>query len=360
MNMRNFAEGFERDPVNYSSLSSDQWQSASRSLMGPSARWSRFFGQLVDSHLSEQDVDSDEVAASLKIYTSHTGRQLLLNIDDTIRNIAFHNQSLAPHLNHLNFHTVNQEVTPYWKRLVAPEEFPAPDYIDLTVMQTRLAVRALQLVETREALHDMTIQQNPLPSEEELFVDSAYAGRITEVEAMMGVLEVIKNEDIEARDNLVAVPAPIGYDQTPSRDKSSDILLLDIEQRQALGVQVKTTLRGKRHYDQRFVSFIDGVSDLGNVSSRTLASGKVVQKAHPGLMSIDFILNNEALQRQSAFSRIEGLVDVFGQIRHAKEFAEMRTDKLDYTGRIERAAKIIGPRLLFALYEDTSEPDQIG
>lgn len=356
MILRDFADGFDRDPLDYTSLSNKKWKDSTRALMEQPTRMSRYFGGILDHHLNGFPVDAEAVAQIVARYTDHSHRQMYRKVTETMQGIAFQHPSVASYLNDLNFHAINQEMTQYWRRLIDTDNH-APDYIDLTVMQARLGVRALQLVENRAFYYSRTLQQTPEPTEDNLIVDGSFAGQITEVEAAMATLEMIKQHSAEDKAAFVVVPSPNGYDNGVHSGVSSDMLFFDINEDQVVGIQTKTRLRGKGKYDQERITFIDGVKDLGNVVPPSLTKDPERVKPHPGLLAADFILNNEALQRGSRYSRIEGLEDMFGQIRHAKEVAFTLSPYLDYPERVQRAAERIGSRILFALYEEETEPD---
>jgi len=359
MNARSFAEGFDNDPINYGSLTNEELRSATRSLMEGPSRWSHYFSHLLSAYLLDDPVDSEDVAQNLQTYTSDLSRQLMHSVTTTVENIAFQYESVVSNTNKLNFHTINQEMAPYWLRLINPDRQPAPDYIDISVMQTKLGVHALQLVRTRQLFYEKTLLLAPEPTEEDLSLDSAFAGRITELEAPMAVLQMLKDQPADTRENLILLPGPGKFESGQSiNNRASDFILLDREESQATGIQVKTALRGTRKYDPRFVSFIDGVKDLGNYTIRQRTDGSTTRRAQPGLLAADFILHAEELQRQSSYSRIDGLQGMFGRILDAKNFAQTLPEPSDgLTNRTEAASERIRSRLLYALYENETEPD---
>lgn len=359
MNMRSFAEGFDKDPIDYGSLSRREWQGATRSLMEPAQRWSNYFSHLLNAYFMSEPLEGEEVSRSLQAYTSDSNQQLTHNVVRNIERIAFHHPSIVSYTNKLNFHTINQEMIPYWKYLMEPEVHAAPDYIDISVMQARLGVRALQLARTRQIFYEQTLLAAPEPTDDELQLDQAFAGRITELEAPIAALEVLKQQMSDTRENLVLIPGPSRFESGRGKDsRASDFLLLDTEESQVAGIQVKTNLRGKSKYDQRFITFIDGVKHLGNTVEAHRTDGTATRKAYPGLLAADFILNDEMLQRQSAYSRIEGLQGMFGHILDAKSFACTLPEPADgLDQRTTRAAERLRVRLFDALYKNDSESD---
>ena len=358
MDMSRFAKGFERDdPLDYSARTIQGWKATTRSLMRPATRWSHYFSERLDDYLAEQPIDTENFSHNLQVYTGNSTRQMLQQGAESIRNIAFRYPSIVPYLNELNFHSMNQEMGQYWARLMEPEVFTAPDYIDLTVIQARLSVQALKLVAIRGDFLRQTHRTSPNPREEDLWLDASFVGQTTEHEALIAQLEMLKQQPADARESLVLLPAPIGYDKSPNVHTASDFILVDINEKQALGIQAKTVLRGKNKYDPRYVSLIDGIEDLGNYLEVKGPTGRIDKKAMPGLLAADFILNNEGLYQESRYARIDGLQDIYDQIQFAKEIAEELLPQDAPTERAATAAEKLWPRIAYALYENDLEKE---
>ena len=352
MNAEQFAKGFERSPREYASLRGREWQRARDALIDPSLRWAHLFSHIVDSYLREGVMDFDETRKNIGIYTGNSTHHLLANIIRETEKAAVYQPTLIPHLNRMNFHTINQEMEPVWQYLLDPEGRRPLDYIDLTAMQAKLAVQALRLVETRRQISENFLTVTPEEPLQYNLVDRSFVGRTTEVDATIALLEVIKQLPFGVSENVLVVPAPPKYGSY--KDRSSDLLILDIADDQAHGIQVKTRVYDPSHYDKTYVSFIDGVEDLGNYKLKVHSNGAKSRYPIPGLIAADFLLNNEALHAHSGFARLPEFQGTYGAILHARKVAEPMRDHMEYTDRAARAAEKIAPRIIAALNRNAS------
>ena len=361
MDAERFAKGFERDPRDYARLSGKAWRQARDQLIDPPLRWSHFFSHVVDSYLTGDELDYNDVYRNISMYTGDSTRHLLSNVIATTERAAVYRPSLTPYLNQMNFHTINQEMGPAWLHLIDPETYSTLNRVRISAIQARLATKSLHLVEVRRGFYDELLATTPHPSEEQLKPDRSLVGRITEVDAAITLLEMVKQQPASEAEHLVVLPAPSKYEGFPN--KASDFLLFDTYEWQAHGVQVKTRVHDPTEYDESFVSFIDGVEDLGNSKEKIHPSGAVGTQPIPGLIAADFILHSQDIGRFSSFSRLPEFKGMFGSIYHAREVAETMKPHLDYPDRAARAARKIGPRLLAALHvnepEDIKEPGQL-
>lgn len=88
-----------------------------------------------------------------------------------------------------------------------------------------------------------------------------HAGLLSEVDAAVLMFELSKRHKW-----LTVLPAPAAFESAAGR-ANSDLLLLDLERREALGVQVKSRVHDTavaKHYLADRVVLIDGSVDLGN------------------------------------------------------------------------------------------------
>lgn len=350
MDAERFAKGFERDPREYARLSGKEWRNARDALIDPPVRWSHFFSHLTDSYLTSGKLDIDDVNKNLSLYTGNTTRHLLRNISETTERAAFYKPALAPHLNRMNFHTINQEMGASWRHLLDPEANKPLDYIHLAAIQARLSVHALRLVESRRDFYDQLLSTTPNPTNNDLALDQSFVGRITEIDASIALLQVVKQLPFDEVDHITVLPAPSKYEG--SSGNASDFLLLDTKEWQAHGIQVKTRLYDPSQYNEEFVSFIDGIEDLGNYKLKEVSGRGPARQAIPGLIAADYILHSEDLGRYSSFSRLPEFAGTFGPIYHAREIAQTMKSHMDYTDRATHAANKIGARLIAALREN--------
>jgi len=353
MDAEQFAKGFERDPQEYARLSGKAWRNARDELIDPPIRWSHFFTHLMDGYLTGDSIDIADAEKNIQLYSGNSTRHLLRNITETTEKAAYYKAALTPHLNQMNFHTINQEMGDSWRHLLDPEAHKPLDYINLAAIQARLAVQALRLIETQRGFYTQLLDEKPKPTPDDLMLDRSFVGRITEIDAAVTLLQVVKEQPFDEVANLTILPAPGKYEG--HKGKSSDFLMIDTDQWQAHGVQVKTRVWNPNDYDPNYVSFIDGVVDLGNVKEKDLPDGRVVRQAVPGLISADYLLHNEDVARYSGFTRLPEFSGLFGPIYHARETARSLEVHMDSSDRASKAAANIGPRLLQALHAPTPE-----
>lgn len=353
MDAEAFNTWFEQNPTSSSSETPEEPQFKERGLTVHQSQWSRYFRDTLSRRLSsspDQQIDLDLFDTNMELYASPANKQQLLQTVKAVRGVAAQYSSLAPHLNDLNFHTITEELIPYWKRLLAPDVYEAPSFFDITAMQIRLGVKALEIVEARTSLDQGPRDTSVRESIEQRSIESAMAGQTTEIEAVMAELEVIKEAGEDARQSLAVVASPVGYDRG-GNTASSDSLLINLEKNTVIGTQVKTrlTANNSRYYDKERVILIDGVEDLGNATIHQGHQGAQFKKAQPGLLAADFILNLPGLQRANQYAKDYDIQDIFGPILHARQFAATLAPRTGAVTRIGQAAANIQPRIFEAL-----------
>ena len=354
MDADRFAKGFERHPQDYASLNGAGWTKARRSLMDPISEWSHFFSHLVDSHLTHTPVHLEETVEAIDSYTGEMYQQLVNNTVKATQDIAMYKPAMSGQLNTLNFHPLNQEFGRYWQHLASPEEMEAPSYSDLADIQLHLSIKALSLVDIRRRYHDSALTKGSLINRQDPRFDESIVGQITEFDAAIAIIELLKHQHPVHRERIVFVPAPPRYETFTN--KASDFLLFDTEQQQARGIQVKTHLRGKGKYDLDYVSLVDGMNDLGNYRMRTNGSHGKAKQAMPGLIAADFILTDpDAYEASRADSCTNNYRHSLGRVAHARTIAESLDRYMDYSDRAGVAAGKLEERILKELYANPSQ-----
>ncbi|MEN2740860.1 hypothetical protein ABCS02_23970 [Microbacterium sp. X-17] len=113
------------------------------------------------------------------------------------------------------------------------------------------------------------------------------AGMLTEFDTAVLLLELAKQHPW-----LVVLPAPAAFEAAAGR-ANADLVLLDLERREALGVQVKTRIRDPRvvlHYRGDRVVLVDGWTDLGNTRLVEIARRSDQRLVSwPGLISAHYL-----------------------------------------------------------------------
>lgn len=349
MDAQRFAEAYaDRTPRDYAKMSSIDWGEVRHPVFyDPVSQWSQFFSKVIDYTFTNNPVSSGDLSSQVGYYTSDENRRLTSEIIDKTRSVALYKPELAPQLNSLNFHTVNQEFGSIWRRLASVDGRPPFEQKRLVGMQTRLAIKSLELVSYRAK--NTEILRNPpvkidtgLPEQgrsQETWVDDSLVGQITKLDAAISLLEVTRQQP----ESLLIFPAPPKYETY--RGKAADFLAYDTLRQQACGIQVKTDLRYTRpgEYDQSLVTFVDGMRDLTNYETIISPAGHPVRKSFPGLIAADFILRH---QLSLMNGQVDGMEGMMGVSINALEIARSVQQHLDSENRTDRAAKIIGPRIL--------------
>ncbi len=345
-----FAEGYRKDDIDLAQQDPFLVKSAGKSFMESPNKWSRIFGDLTRDYLSNEEIDTDAAKTNLLRYASDSVQQSLRNTRGHMQDYAYHFPSLSPWLNELNFHTMSGEFLRYWDRLIDPENQEAPDELDIAVMQARLSIQSLELVAIRRSFQEKS-RRTGVSSP----IDSSLVGQITENDAGVGFLEVIKNQPPAIRERLLLIPAAHGFDYGAAPGRSIDFLLIDQEAHQARGLQVSTNARAAKRnthapYDPTFVTEIDGIEDLRNFTAQSTDDTQARKKAFPGFMSADFILNNPLVGSISGSSKIERLNGYQGRLIEARKTAHELFPVTDDPTRIPRLADAMGERIINDLY----------
>ncbi len=352
MNIGRFAEGYRRDDIDVSSQDRNLIKSASKSLMQGPQKWSHFFSGVAQNYLEGDSDDLNDIKTNLVRYGSHSVQQSIQNTTGLMREYAYHFPSLGMLLNSLNFHTINGEMVRYWDRLIDGEHQPAPDRIDITATQTRLGIRAMQLVAVRRDFQQRSREVGVASP-----IDGSLAGQITEIDAGVAMLEFLKNLPPEERDRIVLMPAPANFDYGASEERSFDYLMVDIEGQEARGIQVATNFRGAQKslhapYDSDFITKVDGIEDLKNFVGGHLGDdGQTGRKATPGLLSADFLLTTPTINRLASAFELDELKGYKGMLIDARTIAREVMPVIVDEGRIGRLAGVMGERILTDLYK---------
>lgn len=353
MDAERFAKGFERPPRDYASLRGKEWIEARDALVDPSIRWSHFFSHLLDSYLKDKPIDFADARRAIGIYTGNSTRNLLTNTIQATERAATYKPALLLQLNRMNFHTINQEMGDAWLHIINPEAYQSLDFIHLTAIQARLAVSALQLIETRRRISNGLLRENPGLVLKEVAIDQSFAGRITELDAAITLLQVVKDLPFDESGAITVLPAPSKYEGFQNR--GSDFIILDTIKRQARGIQVKTRKDDTNAYDDQYISMVYGVEDLGNYVQKKHARDGAGRRSAPGLIAADFILNSEELNSSDGYTHLPEFQGTSGLIAHARTVAETMQSNLIYSGRAALAAASMTTRLMYALRKDSGE-----
>lgn len=317
-------------------------------IMDGPREWAAFFGQYLLARMQNGDIDNKlQVRNDIDTYATTENKGFINETVERSRDIAHFDSSNESIVNEMNFHIMNAEFAPVWRRLLLPEiQTPlAADQID--VMQTKLAMQAAKLSEiSREITQEANSQgvRSSLPL--------SIGGQLTEIDAAIAMLEITKDDSFEDEPHLIVLPAPTMFESVLNNKKiSSDFIFMDIAKNVSRGIQVKTSIdyfpaQKKREYDPEFVTLIDGMIDLGNTRPGNGNYGRSTGLPNPGMLSLDFLKFDVSIHKAAKNPAFNNDI---GELIHAKEIAvKLSSSKNSY---LQQAKKNIQGRILYDLYK---------
>lgn len=220
--------------------------------------------------------------------------------------------------NEINFHVLNHAMLSMWSLAL---DIPTAHSRAREIYEAQLS---LALAGTRHA--EDRVRRTGKEPESYYSPDNAdYRRRIsgiaTEIDAAIVLLELCKRHPA-----LCVVPAPRRFEEFGVRHASSDggrvtsansdFVLLNMDEQQVTGVQVKTWAPGcdVARYSSDHVVILDGVHDLGNTRPVRLEprSSELSDRAWPGLIATGFLGNApaKALGRRADGDELRRLIRV--------------------------------------------------
>lgn len=355
MDINQFGDGFDMDPHRQEGMPDKAPNPARRSIADHSAKWSAFFSRIVTEYLEGSSGRVHQTQREFDHYISEPTARFLDGALRQYEESAFYNKKLTDKVNEMHFHTLNQPMAPNWLHLIHPGDKPPEQHIALVSMQSKLAIQAMRLTKSRYDYSEKqreANQQSPFLPPVENHLDQSFVGRMTEIDAAIALIELAKLRLDRYDERLVPVPAPLRYERYPG--KAVDFLLFDTVARQAIGIQVKTRLHPTSNYDKTYVSFIDGVKDLGNYEDTNYDEGQRRYRniVRPGLIAADLIMNNHDILKHSMLDNSDQFHGFYGQVLHARNVAQTFFPHLSYINRAEHAARKIESHLISALHRN--------
>lgn len=365
MDTRQFAEGYET-PANHAApeVQGRLNPEVSEIMEGP-RKWTSFFDAQLVGYLKNEPLDTPaNIYRELELeYSAGWIAQHLHHTVMDVRKLGYGDIEAQSAANELHFHVLNRELLPMWHKILVPELQVNFSAHELYTMQVNLSMHAAEIAQTSRKLKQEEDKQGKISG-----MVGVFNGQLTELDTAIVILEQIKNDALTGESRLALLPAPQQFEAGyQNKRRSSDFILIDVEARQARGIQVKTRVtslneedRGQltdgvkpaipiRRYDNDFVTLIDGFTDLGN--SRISPDRRRVISA-PGLVSLDFLQHNvsiKKLNKDPAFRRNIKALMISKWI--AKEHTGERTPYLNF------ATSHVVERILYDLYKEKS-PDQ--
>ncbi len=187
------------------------------------------------------------------------------------------------HRNEVNFPALNEHMGDMWDPLILGEW---PKGIDrnrvIHIAMNSLAIEGLLYYTLREKFVRRVGTEALYEPYNEAFL-SRYTGVLQEIDVAIVILDVIRKNP-----NLTVVPAPMQFERSKS-GANADLLVVDLGEKQAMGVQTKTVTRRetREKYDQTRIALVDGTVDLGNVRVVRTKKGRSTEapKPWPGIVA---------------------------------------------------------------------------
>ncbi|MGV9001978.1 MAG: hypothetical protein ACOH18_03400 [Candidatus Saccharimonadaceae bacterium] len=320
MDNRQFAEGYQA-PANHSVLETQKAinPEVTRLMEGP-RKWTSFFDAQLTNYLKDEPADAPEDIYH-KLEVEYFAEWLEPHLYETvmdIRKLAFTDKDAQSAANELHFHVMNRELLTIWHHLLLSDHFKPLSTDEIYAIQVKLCIHA---VEIAKAVKAATLHQNEQAGAFAMI--GVFNGQLSEIDTAVTILEQMKHDITPQQSRLLLLPAPQKFEAGyRNRRRSIDFVLIDTEEKQARGVQVKTRIHSLleiskkpkepeepevsekpkeqsdaaplKRYDDEFVSLVDGNIDLGNTRFNPITR-KVVSA--PGLVSLNFLQHNVSIPK---------------------------------------------------------------
>ncbi len=360
MDSRQFAEGYTTPALHAFPEALGEVNPEVTSLMEGPRKWTSYFDTQLFNYLKGEPLDAPEdIDRELELeYSTEWGRPHLYDTVMDIRKLGYDDMDAQRAANELHFHVMNRELLPMWHRLLLPEFREEFTVDELYRMQLNLSIHASEISKTSKQARSEDLRRGITTG-----MVGVFNGQLTEIDTAIVILEQMKRDALIGESRLVLLPAPQKFEAGyRNKRRSIDFILIDPEEKQARGIQVKTRVSSLnedpldrpfykpktsqapvRRYDPEYVTLVDGFTDLGN--SRVTADRRRVEAA-PGLVSLDFLQHNVSIQKLSKDPAFRDNIKAIMQAKWiAKELAGDRTSYLNF------ATTHVFERILHDLYQ---------
>ena len=341
-----FVAGYS-EPTGYYRFNSESPE-VKEYMEGP-RKWATFFDRQLALNLKQAPGDiHSEIYKNLDFYKHEWADRYLDSTAKKSRKLAYHDLNAEQSVNELNFHIMNTEFMPLWRRLLLPEMQAALSADQIENIQTRLAMRGAQLALARKVIS------------ERASIDGLYStlpgcinGQLTEIDFSIVGLEILKDHSFEDKPHLLFVPAPPQFESArKNKALSADFIFMDTELQVSRGIQVKTSIdyfkeNNSRQYDGDFVTLIDGMVDLGNSKAAGFKYDNYSAIPEPGLIALNFLKFDLSIHKSGRNPALRGDI---GAIIRAKDTAKKLSD--NKSSFLTQAKKNVQGRILHDLYKN--------
>ena len=308
-----------------------------------SIRWSATFGESLHNYLlgDPSDIpDIEEYYAWMRDDYPKMERRLLENHDQPDKA-----KIMARGIGDLTFHIINKSLIPLFNVRETPNDTKANKNdrrMNIALCQANIAVNALVWCQYRSDLEEQGLYY----SEEFEEYRGVIQGRLAEFDATAALLNYIRHT--KPGYNLFASPAQ--FERGPESAKNSDLIVVNPESDQAIGVQVKSRVTKETvgEYDPRMIVLLDGQVDLGGHKYVRLKDvrGHITEPikfTYGGMLAIEYLtkippLDMPVLQHRSGLHQRTYLV--YGM--KAKKFREEAGFKNSF---MPQASNNVGDRI---------------
>jgi hypothetical protein len=233
-------------------------------------QYSYGYGLLAHAALRGEQEKYESLLPPLHAYeTTHEYNDLEKKLLDTPGGWEYRNE--------VNFCSLNNHMQDMWVPMLLgewPKSLNRHRVID--VAMNSLAVDGLMYYTSRHLFAKKYGTEALYSEDGERFLQR-FTGALQELDVAIVVLDVIRKHP-----NLTVVPAPLQFERTSS-GANADLLVVDVAESRAVGVQTKTTIDKQRaeKYDSSRVAIVDGTIDLGNVRVVRTKRGRSLEQPKP-------------------------------------------------------------------------------
>ena len=149
--------------------------------------------------------DDRSVRGELLRYEKQWLKQHLASTQDDYYALLRSSPESIPQQSELSFHIINQSILPQWHRLLVSSQSPKMSTLDLKTAQISLAIESAKMLVVQEGIERST----------------ALTHQLTDIDAMIQLLQLTIDSELHNQPNLIAVP----YPKTNTEARQPDFLV---------------------------------------------------------------------------------------------------------------------------------------
>ena len=351
MDARQFVDGY-KEPANH--IVAHHYEERNpevQELMEGPRRWTSFFDRQLILFMKGERNGVNEPRALFNGLRTYQLDWIPPFLDATYKSsleLSKRESDAQPTLDELNFHLMSREMMPAWYNLFFADQAIELGPNQIHEMQVRLALLGTDL-------QDKWLEEGSADQSTGLRsgVQGWLGGQLTKIDSAITLLEVMKKEGNGLASTLITVPAPPRFKSAHrNQSRSVDFIVYDTLTKNMRGVHAQTNLAFNEgtatQTDSRYVTLIDGSTDLGNTGREYSPSNGHHVASKPGMLSLDYLVNRTSVRELSRNPRFNNDLNTLLRLRSvaSKNFGARKT-------YIAQAAEHVGERLLRDLQQDT-------